>query len=91
MPCFADVLATEIAARRGATRPSEAQAPCPNQRSLRDLVSAARVAPCAPDRVAAAKRRFRQRALATHPDRGGSAAAFIEAVRAFDREVASIR
>jgi len=75
----------------------EAPPPPPSARPLRERqvsaqVSAWAVLGLAPDADAiAVKRAFRQRALETHPDRGGEAAQFREVQRAYERLLAKLQ
>lgn len=86
MRSFAEILDDEMAARR--TPPPR---PRPRVR-LSDAVHAARVMPQSTVAdLAEAKRRFRRRALETHPDRGGSPAAFMAAVRDYEKDLRDLR
>ena len=68
---------------RRSSGPETERAPTKRARSAWDILGLAKNAP-----VLAIKKAYRERALSTHPDRGGEAAEFREVQRAYERLLA---
>lgn len=88
MSDFADILRREMNRRSANPVTSTQAAPCLSAVVHGWSIARARSADTRRDEL---KRRFRQRALATHPDRGGSTADFIAAVRDYERDLRDLR